>query len=479
MSQANAVAPLYLQVARDLEEQMQEGTFAVGDQVPSVRELSRQHRVSVSTVLQAYFWLENRGWLEARPKSGFYVRARGEDLRPEPAYRPVESSPKPVTLGELAVEVLQERSRPVKVSLGAACPDPEVMPNHKLNAILRRISREQPEHSTDYDRPPGNPVLRQQIAKRSLAFGCHFSYQDVILTCGAMEALNLCLRAAGQPGDVIAVESPTYFAILQAIESLGMKAVEIPTHYRTGMDLNALEHAIRKHKVRAVIALTNCHNPLGYVLSDDAKRALVELVTRHEVPLIEDDVYGDLAFAPQRPRIAKSFDRHGLVMVCSSFSKTIAPGLRAGWVHAERYRARIEQLKLITTLASPSLPAMVVAEFLESGGYDRHVRGLRLIFEQQVQTYSRAVSKYFPEGTRLSRPAGGYVLWVELPKRTDALGVYRAAMAHSISISPGPIFSASGKFTNCLRLNCGHRWTEEIDRALLKLGRICEAKARG
>src|SRR5438105_619901 len=474
MRRANGNLPIYLKLAQSLEQQIQKGTFMFGDQVPSVRELSRQHGISVSTVLQAYFWLENKGLIEAKAKSGFYVRTPIQSLKPEPAYRPVQSKPTPVTIGELALEVMQSRQA-AKVSLSAATTSPEHLPIHKLNSIIRRISRDDPAHSASYTMPPGSLALRQQIAKRSVTFGCNFLPRDVTITCGAMEALNLCLRTIGNPGDVIATESPTYFSVLQAIESLGMKAVEIPTHHRTGMDLNVLEQAITKHRVRGCIAITNCHNPLGYILPDDRKRALVELLARYEVPLIEDDVYGDLAFSPRRPRTAKGFDRRGLVMVCGSYSKTISPGLRVGWVHSERYHSRIEQLKLITSIASPSLSEAAVAELLESGGYDRHLRQMRIICEQQVRAISRAVSKYFPEATRVSRPEGGHVLWIELPEGIDSVALFRAALQEGISISPGPIFSASGKFRNCIRLNCGLKWSDEVDRAILRLGRLCES----
>src|SRR5262245_5537800 len=285
MNNLKEALPLYLKVARKLENQIEKGAFQIGDQVPSVRELSRHHRVSVSTVLQAYFWLENRGWIEAKPKSGFYVRMPPQNLSPEPATsRQVLSKPTAVDTGELVLEVIQAASRP-GVPLGAACPSPDRFPIHTLNSIIRRISRETPLHSAGYQMPPGALALRQQIAKRSLGFGCNFLPQDLTITCGAMEALNLALRAIGKPGNVIATESPTYFCVLQAIESLGMNAVEIPTCSRFGMDLNALEQAIKKHRVRGCISMTNCHNPLGYVLSDDRKRDLVELLARYEVPL--------------------------------------------------------------------------------------------------------------------------------------------------------------------------------------------------
>ena len=471
-------SPLYLQVARKLEDQIQQGAFRTGDQIPSVRELSRQRRVSIATVLQAYFWLENKGWIEARPKSGFYVRTPERSLNPVPVFRPVRARPTPVTTSDIVVDLMQAHRRPVKVSLGTAVPGPDRLPTHQLNAIIRRISRQDPNMSISHEHAPGDPELRQQIARRSVMAGCNFLPRDVTITCGATEALNLCLRVIGKPGDVIATESPTYFNVLQAIESLGMNAIEIPTDCRTGMDLDVLESVLKNHRVRGYIGITNCHNPLGYVLSDDKKRALVELLARHNVPLIEDDICGDLAWSAQRPRLAKSFDREGLVMVCGSFSKTVSPGLRLGWAHSERFQSKISRLKMITSIASPRLSEAAVAMFLKSGGYDRHVRRVRLLFEQQVNTFSQAVSKYFPAGTCVSRPSGGYVLWIELPKRVDSIALYHAALNEDISISPGPVFSASGKFRNYIRLNCGISWSDEVDRAILKVGRLCEAQLR-
>jgi DNA-binding transcriptional MocR family regulator len=465
---------LYLKVARKLEGQIQQGAFAIGDQIPSVRQLSQQHRVSVSTVLQAYFWLEGKGWIEAKPKSGFYVRGASESASPVPVCKPDPCKPTPVTSSELIADLLQASRRTVKVSFGAAFAD--ILPTNQVNSIVRRISRRAPSHAATHEHAPGSWPLRQQIARRSVAAGCSFLPEDITVTCGALEGLNLALRAVGKPGDVVATESPTFFNILQAVESLGMKAIEIPTDCETGMNLELLERALKNHRISAYIAITNCHNPLGYVLSDRKKQALVELLDRYDVALIEDDVYGDLAFAPQRPRLAKSFDRTGRVIVCGSFSKTISPGLRLGWVHSERYQSRIAQLKLITNIASPSLSEAVVTEFLESGAYDRNVRHMRVLFEQQVRTYRNAVSKYFPEGTAISRPMGGYVLWIELPKYVDSITLYHAAMKEGIGISPGPIFTATGKFRNYMRLNCGLKWSDEVDRAILKLGKLCEAQ---
>jgi len=445
--------------------------------VPSLRRLSRQQRVSMSTALQAYLWLENRGYLEARPQSGFYVRAPFANLIPEPQFDATKTKPMAIGTSAILADIMESASNPANVLLGAGNASPELFPSDRLNLILRRIIRRQPLHSTRYEFPPGWEPLRRQIARRSLDMGCNFSARDVTITSGALEALNLSLLAVARPGDVIALESPTYFAILESAASLGMKVIEIPTHPQTGMDLGELERAIRKHRVKACITMTNCHNPLGYVLSDTYKKELVELTAHSDVAVIEDDVYGDLAFHDSRPRPAKSFDRKGLVLLCSSFSKILSPGYRLGWVTAGRFRAEVERLKFLANVANPSLPQMVVAEFLESGGYDRHVKRLRKTLAAQVDRVRQAIAKYFPEGTRISRPAGGYMLWVELPPNVDALKLYRAALAQNISILPGAVFSATNRFNNHIRINCGHTWSETFDRALLTLGRLCEKVA--
>jgi DNA-binding transcriptional MocR family regulator len=474
----NSEAPLYLKVAQLIEDQIRAGVLRVGERIPSIRSLSRKQKVSVSTALQAYFWLENRGYVEARNKSGFYVRVPVAELAPEPRFQNSNPAPAEVGVGDILTKIMRAVNDRGKVPLGAACPSPALLPYHKLNRITRAITQKDPLHSSYYQFPPGSELLRRQIARRSLDFGCSFAAPDILVTCGAMEALNLCLRAVAKPGEVVAIESPTYFGVLQTIESLGMRALEIPTHSRTGMNLDVLERSVKKHRVKACMVMTNCHNPLGYILSDEMKKALVELLAKHQVPLIEDDIYGDLAFDLHRPKAAKAFDRTGMVLLCSSFSKVFAPGFRVGWVEAGRFRDAVERLKFLFTIATPSLPQLVVANFLESSGYDRYLRRLRLAFSEQVQATSQAIAKYFPSGTRLTRPAGGYLLWVELPKAVNALKLFRQALDENITILPGQIFSASGKFPSHIRISCGYPWSGDIDRALLTLGKLCEKLAR-
>jgi DNA-binding transcriptional MocR family regulator len=478
MKPIGAQPPLYLQLARCLEEQIDRGALRPGDRVPSVRGFSLRQGVSISTVLEAYLWLEKRGAIEARPKSGFFVRVPFRQSVLEPRFHTPEPRPQRFRAGDIVAEVLGSAHDPDFVPLGTACPSPELFPNQKLNSILRGIIRNNPLHSAVYAFAPGAESLRRQIARRAVEYGCSFAPSEIVVTCGAMEALNLGLRAVARPGDVIAVESPTYFGVLEAIQSLGMRAIEIPTHPREGMSLEFLEGAIRKHRIKGCVAITNGHNPMGYVLPDEYKKNLAALTAQHDVVLIEDDIYGDLAFGARRPKVAKAFDRQGNVLLCSSFSKVLAPGFRVGWMHAGRFQAEVERVKFINTVATASLGQLALGEYLESGGYDRYLARLRIAFAEQVRMVSHAAAKYFPPGTRITRPDAGYLLWVELPKKVDAVALFRAALDERISIVPGTIFSSTGRFRNCIRISCGYRWSDVIDRGLLTLGRLAESIAR-
>jgi DNA-binding transcriptional MocR family regulator len=464
---------LYESVANDLSTLIHSGTLGPGDRVPSVRRLSRQKRVSISTVLQAYRLLENRGMIEARPQSGYYVRPRIRTVA-EPAITAPPRAPSPVGVHDLVSRVLAASSDTRVVPLGAALPGHELMPAAKLQRMLSSTARRRPESLTNYAVPPGRVELRRQIARRALDWGCNLTADDVIVTHGCMEALNLCLRAVAKPGDIIALESPTYFGLLQIIESLDMKALEIPTHPRDGISLEALALACERERVKACLVMCNVSNPLGSVMPDAAKKRLVQMLAAQGIPLIEDLVYGDLYFARTPPRAAKAYDKQGMVMLCSSFSKTLAPGFRVGWVAPGRYRAQVEKLKFVSSVGNPELLQLTVADFLENGGYDHQLRSLRRAFAERVGRTQGAVSEHFPAGTRVTSPAGGFVLWVELPKGADSLALYESAMREGISIAPGPMFSASDRYRNCIRLNCGCAWTPAIERALARIGQLAQ-----
>jgi DNA-binding transcriptional MocR family regulator len=459
-------------VADKVTHLIEAGTLGPGQKIPSVRKLSRQLKVSISTVLQAYRLLEDGGRIEAKPQSGYYVRARFWRRSAEPEMSRPALQTTDVAIGEMAARVLQEGRQPGVIGLGAALQGPDVLPIRQLNRIAAAIGRRSPNAGASYDVPPGNEMLRVQIARRALDAGCAISPDDIVTTCGTQEALGLCLRAICKPGDAVAIESPTFYGLLQLIEVLGLKAVEIPTDPRTGVCLDALAHALDTTRIAACLFVNNFNNPLGSCVPDEAKRKLVQMLAARDIPLIEDEIYGDLGFGPARPKSAKAFDEHGLVLVCASFSKTLAPGYRVGWCVPGRYKSQVERIKLFTNIATGTLPQMAIAEFLATGGYDHHLRRMRKVFQEQIARMSDAICEYFPAGTKLTRPAGGFVLWVELDERIDTLRLHELALEERISIAPGPIFSATGKYRNFMRLNCEHAWSDTIQRAVETLGRI-------
>jgi len=461
---------LYESVASDISTLIDSGTLAPGDRVPSVRRLSRQKRVSISTVVQAYAVLENRGLIEARPQSGYYVRAPRRAME-EPAVSRPPRAPRLVGVHEMVSRVLDACRQRDVVPLGGAVPDAELVPVAKLQRILSAISRRQPQSMVSYGMPPGRDELRRPVALRARDWGVSVTADEIVITHGCMEALNLCLRAVTRPGDIVALESPTYYGVLQIIESLGLKALEIPTHARDGISLDALALAIEREKVKACLIMPNVSNPLGSSMPDAAKKRLVQLLADHDIPLIEDGVYNALHFG-DAPRAAKAYDRKGLVMLCSSYTKTLAAGLRVGWVAPGRFYDQVMMLKFMNTGGMSELLQLAVAEFLENGGYERHLRSLRRAYARHVELVQAAVAKHFPPGTRATRPSGGFVLWVELPEDFDAVALFEHAMRERIGFAPGPMFSATDRFRNCLRLSCATPWTPRVESALVRLGEL-------
>ncbi|WP_242393849.1 aminotransferase-like domain-containing protein [Anaeromyxobacter oryzisoli] len=461
---------LYQQLAAQIAAAIDSGALRAGDRAPSVRKLSVQHGVSVSTVLQAYAHLEAEGLLRARPQSGHYVRGRPSLPEIRPSRTPREASP--VSVSSLVAGLYSDAHQDAAVQFGAAYTPFSFLPTRRLGRLLAAAARDSEHAGAEYDLPPGNPALRRQVARRSVEWGCALAPEDFIVTCGATEALNLCLLAVARRGDTVAIESPTFFGILQMLEAHGLRALEIPCDAREGMRLDALEAGLKRHRIAAVIAVPNFSNPLGSVMSDASKEKLVELLARRDVPLIEDDTFGDLHHGPTRPKVAKAFDRRGLVLLCGSFSKTLAPGYRVGWVAAGKFQERVQLLKFSQNIATTTLQQRALAAFLEAGGYDRHLRTLRRRLAGAMNAVAAGVERHFPPGTRMTQPTGGTVLWLELPGRANALTLYERALAEGISLAPGPIFSPRGRYERFVRLSTALEWSDEVDAALARVGAI-------
>jgi DNA-binding transcriptional MocR family regulator len=468
--------PLYAGLADSLQQLIEQGTLRPGHRVPSVRRMSLQRDVSISTVLQAYTLLESRGFLEARPQSGYYVRPRLPSHTPEPRMARPMARPSYVGVNDLTAEVLMHAADPSYLPLGAACPDHTLFPTKKLARILGAVGRNDPALLGRYSMSLAYDPLSREIARRYLLAGAPLGHDELVVTVGCCEAINLSLRAVTRPGDTVAIETPAYFGFLETIQSLGLRTLEVPTEPRTGIDLAALREALAHNEVKAVIVMPSFQNPLGSCMPDDKKERLYRLLADFDVPAIEDDIYGDLHFGERRPKPLKAWDTDGRVLLCSSFGKTLAPSLRVGWCAPGRYLERVRRLKFTNTLGTPVVLQKTISDFLRTGGYDHHLRSIRRAYQNQLQLFSQAILRHFPEGTRLSRPQGGFILWAELPAGVDTLQLHRDALRHHINTAPGALFSVKDRYRNCLRMNCGIPWSEPVDAALHTLGGLARAQ---
>jgi DNA-binding transcriptional MocR family regulator len=467
----------YRDLADEVAALITSGTLRTGERVPSVRDLVRQHRVSPATAMRAYEMLESKELIESRPRSGYYVSDRWHRQISPPRHSRPPSRSTSVAISELVFDILESTRHRDIVPLGSAFPSPTLFPWAKLARFLGSSARHMDPWDVVQSLPPGSDELRRQIARRYMLSGASVNTEEIIVTSGALEALNLALGALTRPGDIVAIESPSFYACLQAIEAAGLKALEIPTHPVHGVSVGALEEAIRKHDIRACWFMTNFQNPSGATLPDDSKRELVRLLAQHDIPLIEDDVYAELYFGDERPRAAKSYDTKGLVLNCGSFSKSLAPGYRLGWVAAGRFAKQIERRKIISSLAT-SMPIQEgIASMLRHDGVDQHLNTLRTALQRQQVQMLESIKRHFPTGYRLATPHGGYFLWIELPAHIDAMALREAALQADISIAPGPMFSARRAFRNCVRINCGHPFTPTLERAIAELGRLAANNA--
>lgn len=466
---------LYLQIAASLSSLIRTGTLTRGERMPSVRALAAQRGVSLSTVMQAYRSLEDARLIEARPRSGYFVTARPPDL-PEPrsSHRKVGTAVQ-VDLGSMAADVMLMANQAGIASFGAACPAPDLFDEERVRRALMRSAQRHRASLCQYPIGPGDQSLRRAIARHALRMGCALDAEQITIVNSCTEAIALCLRAVTSPGDVVAVESPCYFGFLEILEQLHLRALEIPTHPRTGLSLDALQLALDTQPVKAVLVVPSLSNPVGACMPMIERKRLAQMLASREVPLIEDVLYNDLAEQDDRRRAVKSFDTGGDVMLCGSFSKTVAPGLRLGWVDAGRWTARLRRLKAASSPGQTVVVERAMADLLTQPGTEASLRQLRATIAARVDEARSLIATSFPKGTRVTDPPGGFILWVELPAGFDSLALYQACLVENICIAPGALFSASGRFRHCVRLGVGGRWDDAQRAALRRVGQLAGA----
>ncbi|WP_312722795.1 aminotransferase-like domain-containing protein [Stutzerimonas kunmingensis] len=468
---------LYQRIAQQLAEDIRRGVYRPGERVPSVRKMSRQLSVSHATVLQAYANLEDQGMIRARPQSGFYVHQTPVLTAPTPDIAQVER-PKLVTRSSIINQVLSESRREGLIPLGAAVPHVDYLPVRALHQQLAKVTRFHSPRAFSYMFSPGYEPLRRQVAIRMRDAGVVVDSSEIVITHGCVDALQMSLRVLTKPGDLIAAESPTYYGLLQLADLLGLKVIEIPSDPDIGMSLEALQLAAGQWPIKALVLTARLSNPLGVSMPDHRQKQLLSLAARFDIQIVEDDIYGELMFDQGQYKALKSNDRDGRVIYCSSFSKTLSPGVRIGWVIAGRHQAEIERLQTFSTHSACSVTQMGVAAYLENGGYDRHLRAIRQEYRKNLSAFQLAVQRYFPEGTQMTRPKGNFILWVSLPVRVNTQDLHVRALEWGISIAPGLIFSNTEQFNHCIRLNCGLPWNNETERALRTLGQLASDLCR-
>lgn len=462
----------YIQVAEALEKLIQNEVLAIGDKLPSIRILSEEYGISLGTALQSYYHLEGKGLVEARPKSGYYVRFNNKRLPTTPAV--VQQAPiaSDVSIEEMIENVFKNKNAKDLIDISQSAPAVELLPTAKLNKSVVWALRNDSRHVMEYEDIHGYKDLRNQVAKLCFNWGGKINPDDVIVTAGCMEALFISLKAVTGPGDIVAVESPTFFGIFRIIESLGLKAMEISTDPQNGVDLQDLEWKIKRFGIKACLFVTNFNNPLGSLMPDAKKKELVGLISKYRIPLIEDDIYGQLYFGEKRPKTCKSYDTDGWVLYCSSLSKSLAPGYRIGWVVPGRFLNKVRSLKIACTVSGTTITQVAIAHFLSMGRYEYHLKKLRRSLFTQRQRYLQGITTHFPDNVKVTQPEGGFVLWVELSKSINAFRVYNEAFKYGVSIAPGQIFSPRGMYANCLRIGFGSPYDKKADYGLQVVGSI-------
>ncbi|WP_444994352.1 aminotransferase-like domain-containing protein [Aliikangiella sp. IMCC44359] len=464
---------LYQQVADDLRGLIQQGAYCPGDKLPSIRLLATQKKVSIATIQRALEELEMVGLIEAKPKSGFYVRMpAGDNIQYETPLLPM--LPKSVEIHERASHIFHQCEGKDILNLGTSYPAAAYSPSKLLQKIATQVIKQNMKAVVEVHFSTGNQLLRENLAKRLGEAGCRINAEEVIITNGCLEALSVCLRAVAKPGDTIALESPGFVGLFQLIESMGYRAIEIPCHPVDGMSIEALQLALEQWDIKAVAIVPTFSNPLGSNMPENHRQKLVELLADKEIPLIEDDLFGDLAFDGSRIKPCKAFDKKGLVLYCSSASKTIASGLRVGWIAPGAFFKEVSYFKTFTNISAPNFAQMVIAEFLDSGRYDRYLRQLTTTLAQRMYLFQRLIENYFPDGTQVSHPQGGCVLWVMLPQGLDGYHFFKQAIKNKIAVIPGELCSASDKFNHCIRLNCACEPEIKVESCIQQLGLIAK-----
>ena len=460
----------YEEIAGHIAAGIKDGTILTGEKLPSLRKMSRRYGCAISVVMQAYELLERSGMAFAVEKSGYFASLPGSSPSPAPhreKHQLTSEEARPLSMIGRIIEAGNDRRI---VPLGAGLPHASLLPLKNLKQNLFRILKEENSLLGEYAGESGLPALRREIGKVMLQRGIAVSSDEILITNGCTEALSLAVQSCSSPGDIIVSESPVFMGIIQILNQLKRRIIPMPTSPEEGVDLNQLEGVLAREEVKAVILTALYQNPLGFVMPEKNRREIIHLAEKYKVTIIEDDIYNQCSYDHSEERPIKSFDTTGRVIYCSSFSKTLSPGLRVGWLAGGRKHEVCRRLKMGLTLGGNPVIQAAVAEYLQSPRYTANIYKLQKALERQTREIKQLIIQHFPRGTAVSKPKGGLYLWVELPFELDCLNLFEQALKEDISFVPGSAFGVNGRYNNCLRISIASPVEEETRNAVEKLG---------
>jgi DNA-binding transcriptional MocR family regulator len=468
---------LYHDLEMSLRKKILQGSYPPASKLPSIRQMCLQVNVSKTTVLSAYTRLEAQGLIEARDRSGYYVRSA---INLQNSHR--TSLKQPNTSQPIMTPVLISRTQVFLdiMHRGAVfdliSPGQDVPANTQLRRCLSKGMRQQnSSQQLNYDQPRGNRELINQICNNTNLGAGSMQPEDVIISNGCQHALLLAIIATTEPNDIIAIESPAFYGALQLIEVLGRKVLEISSSTDSGLNLETLAQAAANWDIRAIIVSPAFSTPTGACMPEQNKITLLAIAAQHMFTIIEDDIYASLYFRFEKPRSIYSYDTQGLVILCSSLSKSVSRDLRIGWIASKKYSQKILALKIATVMASSASQQQGLSYYIKEGHLDRHLKQRRQLLESQKNQLLTLIQQHMSHAISVSQPHGGLVLWLELGNDIDTMALYKKAREQGITITPGSLFSAQNTYQSYLRVSFSQPWSEERRAAFKLLAKLTKA----
>lgn len=472
--------PLYRQIVDEIRRFIENGALAPGDRLPPSRKLAEMLAVDRSTVMTAYAELQALGFTASRQGGYTTVVSRKAEAGYNPARRGLLDWPR---LSSNAAEAVHrasaahaaERAFPAgpgpPFDLVSIELDPRLYPLADVRRCLRGVMSETGAEPLRYGDPMGYPPLRETLARRLRLHGISVSEREILITNGAQHGLDLIVRVLGGPDRVAVVELPTYASLIPLLRLGGLKIAGVPMT-DAGLDLDALDKVLSQKKPAFIYTMPSFQNPTGLTTSHAHRERLLDISVRRRVPIVEDGFEDDMKYFGPVPLPLKSIDDQGLVIYVGTFSKALFPGLRVGWIAADRPLVdRLAAVKRFSDLATNSFGQMMLDRFCRLGFYDRHLQRIHRVFRRRMRTAMQAAERHFPPGVSWTRPAGGYTIWVRLPKAVEAGRLARCARESGVAVSPGGAYFPDGGPSEFVRLSIARVDEGEIKEAFGRLGR--------